>query len=80
MDAKELWEYFKETEHYSLQQGKAMEGFMPDWLENLCILSMVLQYTKCGSESENWCGFSKKAYYGLHDLDLDLAVQKVGEI
>ena len=21
MDAKELWEYFKETEHYSLQQG-----------------------------------------------------------
>ena len=23
MDAKELWEYFKETEHYSLQQGKA---------------------------------------------------------
>ena len=24
--------------------------------------------------------FLKKAYYGLHDLDLDLAVQKVGEI
>ena len=22
MDAKELWEYFKETEHYSLKQGK----------------------------------------------------------
>ena len=34
MDVKELWEYFKETEHYSLQQGKAMEGFMPDWIEN----------------------------------------------
>ena len=24
--------------------------------------------------------FLKKAYYGLHDLDLDLAVQKVGEV
>ncbi len=23
--------------------------------------------------------FLKKAYYGLHDLELDLAVQKVGE-
>lgn len=32
MDTKELWEYFKETEHYSLQQGKVMEGFMPDWI------------------------------------------------
>lgn len=24
--------------------------------------------------------FLKKAYYGLHDLELDLAVQKVGKI
>ena len=24
--------------------------------------------------------FLKKAYYGLHDLDLNLAVQKVGEV
>lgn len=24
--------------------------------------------------------FLKKAYYGLHDLELDLAVQKVGEV
>ena len=32
MDAKELWEYFKETEHYSLKQGKAMEGFIPNWI------------------------------------------------
>ena len=24
--------------------------------------------------------FIKKAYYGLHDLELDLAVQKVGEV
>ena len=24
--------------------------------------------------------FLKKAYYGLHDLELDLAVQKVGQV
>ena len=24
--------------------------------------------------------FLEKAYYGLHDLELDLAVQKVGEL
>ena len=34
MDAKELWEYFKETEHYSLQQGKAMEALCQIGLEN----------------------------------------------
>ena len=52
MDAKELWEYFKETEHYSLKQGKARFYTKLDW-RILCILSMVLQYTKCRSKSEN---------------------------
>ena len=32
MDAKELWEYFTETEKYSLKSGKALSGFMPDWI------------------------------------------------
>lgn len=32
MDAKELWEYFTETEKYSLKSGKALDGFMPDWI------------------------------------------------
>lgn len=30
MSAKELWEYFIETENYSLKSGKALNGFMPD--------------------------------------------------
>ena len=34
MDAKELWEYFKETEHYSLQQGKAIGVLCQIGLEN----------------------------------------------
>ena len=32
MDAKELWKYFSDTEKYKLKQGKAIEGFMPDWI------------------------------------------------
>ena len=81
MDAKELWEYFKETEHYSLQQGKAMEGFMPDWIGEF--YAYYQWYYNIPSAEVNQkidVDFLKKAYYGLHDLDLDLAVQKVGEI
>ena len=31
MDAKELWQYFLNTENYTLKTGKAIEGFAPDW-------------------------------------------------
>lgn len=32
MDAKELWEYFTETEGYILKSGKSLGGFIPDWI------------------------------------------------
>lgn len=32
MDAKELWNYFLQTEKYVLKDGKALTGFMPDWI------------------------------------------------
>ena len=32
MDAKELWNYFIDTEKYHLKKGKALGGFMPDWI------------------------------------------------
>lgn len=81
MDAKELWTYFTETEGYVLKPGKALEGFMPDWIGefyayyqwyyNLASAELVKKIT---------VDFLKKAYYGLHDLELDLAVQKVGAV
>ena len=46
MDAKELWEYFEARKSNGRFYTKL------DW-RILCILSMVLQYTKCGSESES---------------------------
>ena len=32
MMAKELWDYFCKTENYTLKSGKAMDGFMTDWI------------------------------------------------
>ena len=29
MDAKNLWEYFLETERYELKPGKSLDGFLP---------------------------------------------------
>ena len=80
MDAKELWEYFKETEHYSLQQGKAMEGFMPDWIgEFYAYYQWYYNIPSKDVIKKIPLDFLEKAYYGLHDLDLELAVEKVGE-
>ena len=35
MDAKRLWEYFSKTEGYTFKPGKALEGFIPDWIGEL---------------------------------------------
>lgn len=32
MNAEEFWEYFSKTERYTLKDGKALEGFMLDWI------------------------------------------------
>lgn len=79
MDAEELWKYFCETEQYKMKSGEAMQGFMPDrigefyayyqWYFNLPSAEVVKKIP---------IDFLKKAYFGLHDLELDLAVQKVG--
>lgn len=80
MDAKELWEYFTETEKYSLKPGRALDGFMPDWIGEF--YAYYQWYYNIPSREvlrKVPLNFLKKAYFGLHDLELDLAVQKVGE-
>ena len=54
MDAKELWQYFLNTENYTMPSAEIIKKIPVDFLI--------------------------KAYHGLHDLDLDLAVKKVGEV
>lgn len=80
MSAKELWNYFTETENYVLKSGKAIDGFMPDWIgEFYAYYQWYYNIPSAEVLKKVPLDFLKKAYYGLHDLELDLAVQKVGE-
>lgn len=81
MNAKELWEYFCETEEYSMKPGKALEGFMPDWIGEFYAYYQWYYNIPSAEIIQNIpLNFLKKAYFGLHDLELDLAVQKVGDL
>jgi hypothetical protein len=80
MSAKELWDYFTETENYVLKSGKAIDGFMPDWIgEFYAYYQWYYNIPSSEVLKKVPLEFLKKAYYGLHDLELDLAVRKVGE-
>ena len=64
-----------------MEAGKGLDGFMADWIGEF--YAYYQWYYNIPSAEVNQkinVDFLKKAYYGLHDLDLDLAVQKVGEI
>ena len=81
MSAKELWNYFSETEGYILKSGDAIEGFMPDWIgEFYAYYQWFYNIPSNLVVQKISVDFLKKAYYGLHDFDLNLAVQKVGEV
>lgn len=81
MDFKELWDYFSKTENYTLKPGKAIKGFIPDWIGEFYAYYQWY-YNMPSSEvvKKVTVDFLLKAYYGLHDLELDLAVKKVGEV
>lgn len=81
MDAKELWEYFFKTEKYTLKDGKALDGFMPDWIgEFYAYYQWYYNIPSSEVVKKVPLEFLMKAYYGLYDLELDLAVKKVGEV
>ncbi len=79
MDYKRLWEYFCKKEKYSLQPGKALEGFVSDWIgEFYAYYQWYYNIPSSEVVKKVPLDFLTKAYYGLHDLELDLAVKKVG--
>ena len=81
MDAQELWNYFLETEKYHLKPGKAMAGFMPDWIgEFYAYYQWYYNIPSTEILKKIPVDFLAKAYYGLHDLTLELAVKKVGAV
>lgn len=79
MDAKELWYYFTTTENYKLKPGESLKGFLPDWIgEFYAYYQWYYNIPSVEVIKKVPISFLKKAYHGLHDLDLELAVQKVG--
>ncbi len=79
MSAKELWDYFMKNDNYVLKEGNALDGFMPDWIGEFYAYYQWY-YNLPSSEviKKVPLDFIKKAYIGLHHLELELAVQKVG--
>ena len=81
MDAKGLYTYFIDTEKYSLKTGKTLEGFAPDWIgEFYAYYQWYYNIPSSEIVKKIPVDFLVKAYHGLHDLDLELAVKKVGEV
>lgn len=81
MSALELWEYFCRNEKYVLKAGKAMKGFMPDWIGKFyAYYQWYFDLSSAEIIKKIPLDFLKKSYYGLHDLDLELAVRKVGKV
>ena len=81
MDASDLWRYFSETENYRLKDGSAMLGFVPDWIgEFYAYYQWYYNLPSAVLAKKIPVDFLIKAYPGLHDLDLELAVKKVGEV
>ena len=81
MDARELWKYFQKTDRYELKKGVALKGFLPDWIGEF----YAYYQWQYGISSRKLVDkvpldYLKKAYVGLHDLDLELAVEKVGNV
>lgn len=81
MDSTELWGYFVETDHFELKDGTALEGFMPGWIGEFYAYYQWYYGIPSAEVIEKVpLDFLEKAYFGLHDLDLDLAVRKVGKV
>lgn len=79
MSAEELLKYFLSTENYTKKSGKAMRGFMPDWIGEFYAYYQWYYNIPSREVIEKVpLKFLEKAYYGLHDLELELAVKKVG--
>ena len=80
MDPETLLEYFVKNDKYEFKQGKQDGGFAPNWIGQFYAL---FQWTYKIPSKEVVkllpVKFMFEGYPGLHDLDLELAVRKVGD-
>lgn len=81
MDYKSLWAYFLKTDRYELKNGKSLSGFVPDWIgEFYAYYQWFFNIPSSELIDKVPVDYLIKAYPGLHDLDLDLAIKKVGAL
>lgn len=79
MSGNELMDYYLKTESPAFVPGESMKGFVPDWIgEFYAYYQWYYGIPSSEVVRKVPVAFLKKAYYGLHDLDLECAVRKVG--
>lgn len=72
--------YGIDTDNYVFKKGRALEGFMPDWIGRFyAYYQWYYNISSFEVLKKVPLEFLKKAYFGLHDLELELAVIKVGD-
>ena len=80
LNKNELYEYFCKFDNYQLKSGNGLSGFKPNWIGQFYA---YFQWQNNISSVETLLkvplDFIETAYYGLHDLDLDIAVKKVSD-
>ena len=78
MDSKELYEFFCRIDSFTPRNGRNIDGFRPNWIGQF----YAYYQWQTGLPSKKVLeklpiDFMEASYYGLHDLDLDLAVTKI---
>lgn len=79
LNAEELWNYFRKTDNFEPICGNAVGGFAINWIGQF--YAYFQWYYNISSKKVLELiplDFIYTAYSGLHDLELDLAVKKVG--
>ncbi len=79
MSSRELWDYFCENEQFKPREGDVIGGFVVDWIGEFYAY-FQWYYNIPSKEVIELVSidFLLMGYQGLHDLELDLAVKKVG--
>ena len=78
LNEKELFDYFCKIDRFSPKQGLSLQGFAPDWIGQFYARSQWQKNISSNSLVKILpVDFMKSSYAGLHDLNLDLAVDKV---
>ena len=78
-DAYELLEWFIQTEGFVPNTGEQIGGFIPNWIGQFYAY-FQWYYSISSAELVEMLPAANlvRMYFGLHDLDLELAVTKIG--